>query len=282
MIKVKRDWWKDFFNHIYLITDARSVGDNRLTCREVDLLEKTLHLSKTDRILDLFGGQGRHSIELTKRGYRDLSVLDYSDYLIMLGKRLARKLNLRIDFYQGDARSTGLKSSDYSVIIVMANSFGYFADEKENLKVLKEINRLLKTKGRLLLDLANSEHVKSNLKPISWHRIGDDVDVFRKRDINKNLIKTREIAISKKKGLLRDGCYCERLYSKARITQLLKKAGFKNIKIKDNLTLHKKGQDYGLLTSRMIVTAAKGVSFSPSITCLQSTLKSRRASFRFL
>ena len=97
MIKVKKDWRKDFFNHIYLITDARSVCDVELTCREIDLLEKTLNLKKTDRILDLFGGQGRHSIELAKRGYRNLSVLDYSNYLINLGKRLARKMKQKIN-----------------------------------------------------------------------------------------------------------------------------------------------------------------------------------------
>ena len=259
MIKVKKDWWKNFFNQIYLITDARSVDNATLTYREVDLLEKTLNLNKKDRILDLFGGQGRHSIELGKRGYRDLTVLDYSNYLINLGRRLAKKENLKVNFHQADARSTRLKSSNYSVIIVMANSFGYFADEGDNLKVLKEINRLLKTSGRLLIDLANPEYVKNNLKPLSWHRIGD-VLVLREREIRNNLVKAREIVISRNKGLLRDECYCERLYSKERIHQLLKKKGFKNIKIKNNLSLHKERQDYGFLTSRMIVTAVKSKS----------------------
>jgi len=257
MIKVKKYWWKDFFNRIYLITDARSIGDAKLTSREVDLLEKNLNLNKDDRILDLFGGQGRHSIELAKRGYRDLTVLDYSNYLINRGKRLSRKANLKINFYQGDARSTTLMSNVFSAIIVMANSFGYFPEERENLRVLREINRMLKFKGKLLLDLANPVYVKNNLKPMSWHRIGNDVDIFRKREIKNNLVKTQEVVISKRKGLLRDDCYCERLYSKTRITQLLKKTGFRNIKIKNSLSLHKKRQDYGFLTSRMIVTATK-------------------------
>lgn len=257
MIRVKKDWWKELFNSIYLITDARSVCDTKLTCREVDLLEKTLSLNITDRILDLFGGQGRHSIELAKRGYRNLTVLDYSNYLLNIGKRLAKKTNLNINFHQGDARSTGLTKGNYSVIFVMANSFGYFADEKENLKVLTETARLLEPKGKLLLDLTNPVYVKNNLKPISWHKIGNDIDVLRNRKIEKNLVKTREIVISKRKGLLRNECYCERLYSKIRIYQLLKKAGFKNIKTKNNLSLHKKRQDYGFLTSRMIVSAVK-------------------------
>ena len=257
MIRVKKDWWKHFFNHIYLITDARSVCNAELTSQEVDLLEKALNLNKKDSILDLFGGQGRHSIELAKRGYRDLTVFDYSNYLINLGRRLARKKNLKINFYQGDARSTNLENNNYKAVIVMANSFGYFLKEIENLKVLKEINRLLKVKGRLLLDLVNPAYVKDNLNPASWHRIGNNVDVFRKREIKNNLVKTREIVISKKKGVLRDECYCQRLYDRAKITGMLKKAGFKNINTRGNLSLRKEKQDYGFLTSRMIVTAIK-------------------------
>jgi len=256
MIRVEKDWWKNFFNNIYLITDARSVCDTKLTSREVNLLERTLNLNKTERILDLFGGQGRHSIELARRGYRDLTVLDYSNYLINQGKRLTKKAKLKIKFYQGDACSTGLKGCDYSVIIVMANSFGYFADERQNLKVLKEANRLLRDKGRLFLDLADPAYIKNNLKPISQYRIGD-IFVLRKREISGNLIKAREVVISDKRGLLRDGCYCQRLYSKAKISGLLKQVEFKNINIRTKLSLHKQKQDYGLLTSRMIITAAK-------------------------
>ncbi|MFH1578469.1 MAG: class I SAM-dependent methyltransferase [Candidatus Omnitrophota bacterium] len=257
MIKVKKDWWKNFFNHIYLITDARSVCDHKLTCRETDLVEKALKLNKSDRILDLFGGQGRHLIELGKRGYQDLSVLDYSDYLIKLGKKIAKKSALKINFHRGDSRTTGLTSNNYSVILIMANSFGYFPEEKENLRVLKETNRLLIANGRLLLDLTNPAYVKNKLKPLSWHGIGNDIDVVRKREIEKGLVRTQEVVISKKNGLIRNGCYCERLYSKPRIFRLLRESGFKNIKIKSGLSLHKKKQDYGFLTSRMIVTAVK-------------------------
>jgi len=257
MIRVKRDWWKKFFNHIYLITDARSVCDAELTSRETDLLERIIGLRKNDRILDLFGGQGRHTIELAKRGYQDLSVLDHSNYLINLGKRSAKRENVNINFYRGDARSTGLANNNYSVIAIMANSFGYFSNAKDNLRVLQETNRLLKPKGRLLLDLANPVYVKNNLKPIPCHKISNNFIVFRKREIKDDRVRTREIVISKNKGLLRNECYCECLYSRTKISQLLKRAGFKNIKIKNNLSLHKGKQDYGFLTSRMIVVATK-------------------------
>jgi len=252
-----RDWWKKFFNEIYLITDSRSVCDDDLTRRETGLLEKILKLDKNDRILDLCGGHGRHSLELTKRGYSDLTVLDFSDYLIKLGKRLAKEARCKVRFVRRDARFSGLKTGDYSAIFIMANSFGYFPDEKENSRILKETHRLLKKGGRLLLDMVDPSHVRNNLKPVSWHEANSDVLVCRQRQLEGDLIKAREIVLSKKKGLLRDGFYCERIYNKDKIARLLKRAGFSAVSVKKGVVLHKQKRDYGFLTSRMFVTAVK-------------------------
>ena len=41
-MKVDSDWWKTLFDETYLITDARSVCDEKLTCREVDFVEYIL------------------------------------------------------------------------------------------------------------------------------------------------------------------------------------------------------------------------------------------------
>lgn len=256
-MRIKKEWWKDFFNQIYLITDARSVCNTTLTRKETDLLEKILDLGKNDRILDLCGGQGRHSLELARRGYRDLTVLDFSDYLIRLGRRRAKEEGLDIKFLRGDARFSGLKNNDYSVVFIMANSFGYFPDERENLRILKEMHRLLKRGGKLLLDLTDPDYVRSNLKPLSWHEATKDVIVCRKRELKGDIIKVREIVLSKKRGLLRDGFYCERIYDKDKITHFLKNTGFRNVLVKKNISVHKNRKDYDLMTSRMIVTAEK-------------------------
>ena len=256
-MRVKENWWKDFFNDIYLITDARSVCNSALTCKEVRLLEKFLNLDKNDRILDFCGGQGRHSLELARCGYRDLTVLDSSDYLIKLGRKTAKDAGWDIRFICADGRFSKLKRNDYSVIFLMANSFGYFLDEKENIRILKEIYRLLKNKGRLLLDLTDFDYIKNNLKPLSWHEANKDVVVCRQRQLRGNIIKAREVVISKKRGLLRDRHYCERLYSQNKINRFLQDVGFKNVTAKKALSLQNNKQDYGFLTSRVIVTAAK-------------------------
>jgi len=252
-----KEWWKYFFDELYLITDSRSVCNPALTLKEVNLLEKVLGLNRNDKILDLCGGQGRHSLELAKRGYRNLTVLDFSSYLVKLGKKLAKEQDLDIKFVRRDARFSGLKNDAYSAVFIMANSFGYFPDEKENLRILKEAHRLLKKNGKLLLDLTDADHAKNNLTPLSWHEANEDIIICRERKLKGNIIKAREIVVSKKKGVLRDGFYCERLYNKNKIAGLLKSTGFKNLSLKNNLSLHKNKKDYGLMTSRMLVTATK-------------------------
>jgi len=257
MINVKKNWWKDYFNDLYLLTDARSVCDAQLTRKEVNMVEELLHPGKDDNIIDLFGGQGRHSLELAKRGYRNLTVLDYSPFLVNMGKEEAKKENAKIKFYRRDARVTKLKSAKYKNALVMANSFGYFEDEKDNVAVLKEAKRILKTGGKLLLDLTDADYLKERLRDNSQHQAKDGIYVYRSRELNNDIIKAREVVVSAGRGVLRDGTYCEHLYSEEKIKKLLTDLGFKDVHVYKGLSLHKDKTDYGFLTSRMMVVAEK-------------------------
>ena len=257
MLKVDPDWWKRLFDETYLITDARSVCDEELTCREVDFLEKELMPDKSWPILDLCGGQGRHSLELSRRGFLDVTVLDYSEFLINLGTRRAKEEGLNTVFVRRDARNTDLPDQSFMVIIVMASSFGYFIDEKDNKKMLCEVFRLLLPGGLLLLDLPNRNFVLENFTPQSWHEADEEIVVCRQRRLEKETIYGREIVISKKGGLIRDENYCTRLYSEDRIAKMLRSVEFSSVSIKKNFTSHKKNGDYGCMTNRMIVIAKK-------------------------
>ena len=251
------DWWKRLFDETYLVTDARSVCDEALTAREVDFLESTLKLEKTGPILDLCGGHGRHSLELSRRGYAEVSVVDYSEFLIDLGKRRSQREGLDIRFIRCDARDTKLPSGRFKVIIVMAGSFGYFIDEDENRKILREAFRLLRPGGRLLLDLPNREYILKHFAARTWHEADEDTVVCRQRKLQDDIIHSREMVITKSKGLIRDEDYCIRLYTRKAITDMLTVVGFGDIRIQMDFSPHDKNGDYGCMTNRMTVIAAK-------------------------
>ena len=258
-VQVDIDWWKDLFDEVYLITDARSVCDDELTCREVDFLQETLLSDKSSPVLDLCGGQGRHSLELSRRGFERVTVLDYSEYLIELGRKRAEEEGLNTVFIPCDARDTSLPGEIFKFIIVMASSFGYFENEDENHKILVEAFRLLMPGGSLLLDLSNREYVLKNFKPASEHRVNDDITVKRERKLGDDIIYSREMVISAKEGCIRDQAYLTRLYNPEKISEMTHSAGFSSVTCeKDFMNRAEKG-DYGTMTNRMVVTATKGI-----------------------
>jgi len=257
VVKIDPDWWKTLFDETYLTTDARSVCDEKLTSREVDFLEEVLKPGKSWPVLDLCGGQGRHSLELSRRGFQDVTVLDYSDTLIGIGRQKAKEEGLNTRFVQDDARATGLPSQRFRVIIVMASSLGYFADESQDNKILCEAFRLLMQQGKLFLDLPDREYVLRDFVPQSWHEANDEIVVCRQRRLDDDVIYSREMVISKMKGLIRDATYCTRLYSPEKITTMLKAAGFHSVTFQKDFVSNERQGEYGLMTNRMIAIAEK-------------------------
>src|SRR5262245_58314155 len=157
MIRVESDWWKTLFDEVYLVTDAPFVCNPALTKREVDVIESVLRLHPATRILDLCGGQGRHTLELARRGYQHLTVLDYSDFLLARGRWEAAAAGLSVTFCQGDARTTSFSTASFDTVLLMANSSNQFIDATDDRQVLAEVARLLTAGGCFLLDLIDRD-----------------------------------------------------------------------------------------------------------------------------
>jgi len=257
MVNVDPDWWKRIFDETYLITDARSVCNEGLTCKEVDFLEDVLALDKAWPILDMCGGQGRHSLELSRRGFHDVTVLDYSGFLIDQGKRKAEEEGLNTVFVKNDARDTDLPDQRFRAVLIMASSFGYFSDEKEDEKILYEAFRLLVPGGVLFLDLPNRDFVLENFNSQSWHEADREIVVCRQRRLDGEIVYSREMVISKKEGLIRDEGYHTRLYSGDKISGMLRAVGFSSMSVSKDFVSHGEEGDYGCMTNRMIVIAEK-------------------------
>jgi D-alanine-D-alanine ligase len=259
MIHVAPDWWQTLFDDVYLITDAPFVDNPALTQREAEVAARLLQLQPSDRILDLCGGQGRHSIALARHGYPHTVVLDYSSFLLHQGRQTAAEANLHVMFCRGDARTLPLPDGCVDVVLLMANSFGYLANATEDQQILSEIARILMPGGRFLLDLTDYEHVRQHFRPESWHEATDDIVVCWQREWNGDVIRVREMVLSKTAGLLRDRTYAERLYQPHQLRDLLQIAGLINYQSHPNAFIHDPdaNTDYGLATHRMLITVTK-------------------------
>jgi D-alanine-D-alanine ligase len=256
-IVVDPDWWKTLFDEVYLITDARSVCDNVLTCREVDFICELLPLRFDHKILDLCGGHGRHTFELYKRGFTNCTLLDYSKELIDLAEANAEKNDYSVAFIQCDARSIDLPDGFFDHVIIMGNSLGYIQSPDADLKIIKEANRILRPGGWLLVEVADGSIVRKSFNPNSWHEIGEKIVVCRHRELRGKMISARELVIDKQKGLIRDKTYAIRLYDSDNLNVLIQQGGFGNVKIYTNFSPHLSNGDYGFMNNRMIGIARK-------------------------
>ncbi|MBI5345752.1 MAG: methyltransferase domain-containing protein [Chlamydiae bacterium] len=252
------EWWKSLFNSIYLKTDGDVIENDENTKNEVDLIIKTTKIEPSDRILDLCCGQGRHCIELSRRGFFKVFGIDKSRYLIRLAKKRASLLNLHINFSEGDARRIKILEDSVDTVILMGNSFGYFEKEEDDIAVIESIKRILKSEGNLVLDIVDGSWMQQNFEPRSWEWIDQKHLVCRERSLSSDNSKivSREVVIHEEKGIIADRFYAERLYSADAIMQLLNKCGYSHIERHSNFEpVSSRNQDLGMMKNRLFITA---------------------------
>lgn len=263
------EWWKELFDSLYLRTDGDVVENEANTVAEIDALIENTGIKPADRILDLCCGQGRHCLELARRGFKHITGIDRSRYLIRLARKRARKLGYDIAFREGDARKLRLPDDSLDCVIIMGNSFGYFDVEEADARVLLEIRDVLRSGGTLALDLTDGDWMREHFEPRSWEWIDQNYFVCRERSLaadGQRLI-SREVVVHAERGVIADQFYAERLYSRERILSLLRQVGFENTRFHDNLRAESdRNQDLGMMGNRIFISthAPRKVTVQPT------------------
>jgi D-alanine-D-alanine ligase len=256
--KVSPNWWAQIFDSLYLKTDGDLVDDPLITKIEVDILLDILKPSIDDKILDLCCGHGRHSLELARRGFKYVEGLDRSHYLIQKAKNQAKKEGLNVKFREGNALKLPYSPDSFNLVLILGNSFGYFESLKDDLKVLKEVFKVLKPWGRIFIDVADGEYLKTHFQPRSWEWIDKKHFVCRERSLSSDgeRLICREIITHVEKGVIADRFYAERLYTREALKELLQTAGFSDITFHKEFVSHShRNQDLGMMERRIFVSA---------------------------
>jgi SAM-dependent methyltransferase len=167
MDKSKEQWWRDWFNDIYM--DVYAHRDDSSAENEVYTTFNQLSLTKNSTILDLCCGNGRHCRAITKEGYVKIIGIDYSFPLL----QHAVSKSPAISYIRGDMRLFPLDMKSIDAVVSFFTSFGYFKTNIENLTVLQEISRVLKSSGVFMLDYLNPSQVRKNFEPMTEKKHGD-------------------------------------------------------------------------------------------------------------
>ncbi len=219
------DWWRSWFGPAYL-----SLYDDYLAERtpiEVDQLEARLELRPPARILDLACGQGRHGIELSRRGY-DVTGVDLSTYLLDVAAARARAARVSLQLVHGDMREPPLRGVRFDIALSLFTSFGYFADEADDRKVLRSAAGMLVPGGRLLLEVLNGQREREQFEPRQWFSVGKTA-VMEERQLDRSGRRlTVQRTVSTPNARATD-VHAIRIYSGSEVEEALREAGFARV-----------------------------------------------------
>jgi 2-polyprenyl-3-methyl-5-hydroxy-6-metoxy-1,4-benzoquinol methylase len=199
---------------------------------ECDFIEKEIHFDKSLRILDVGCGTGRHSIELSKRGYQ-VTGIDLSESQLVRAREKASEQNLSIDFLRHDARNLPFRAEFDAAIMLCEGGFSLMETDEMNFEILKNVTRSLIDKGKFVFTTLNGlfplhhsvEAFCAQAKQEGGATCGNntfDLMTFRDRNITEF-----EDDHGNKKTL---SCN-ERYYVPSEITWLLKTLGYTRIDI---------------------------------------------------
>jgi SAM-dependent methyltransferase len=160
--EIPQDWYQTAFDGA-----TADMAWTERTESEVDRALKMLKPEGGERILDLACGSGRHSLELTRRGFSVVGA-DISAELIEIAKRDAQEQGLEATFMEADLRELDFDDEFDIVLNLNDGAVGYFETDEENHRTFETIARALRSSGRNLVQLPNVLYAKEHLPQRSW------------------------------------------------------------------------------------------------------------------
>lgn len=151
----KQEWFKEWFDTKYYHILYQDRNDDEAQLFMLNLLS-FLQLKKNSKILDLPCGRGRHAVFLNSLGFNVIGA-DLSENSI---KYASQFTNDTLRFEVQDMRNKFVTKFD--AIFNLFTSFGYFDDDKTNIKVLQNLKDGLKNSGLLVIDFMNVNYVKQH------------------------------------------------------------------------------------------------------------------------
>lgn len=148
-------WYQEWFGEEYL--ELYSHRDENEARQQVAFFREQCG-SVSGPLLDLACGSGRHIKELTDLGYRAVGC-DLSFTLLLTGIRDYGPMPVA----RADMRQFPFCDGVFGGLVNFFTSFGYFEGEEENMRVVREMARVLEPGAPFLFDYLNLHRELDNL-----------------------------------------------------------------------------------------------------------------------
>jgi SAM-dependent methyltransferase len=214
-------WYEESFGEDYLLEYKHR--DMQGAAVEVGKMIVWLKLPSQSHVLDLCCGMGRHTLALAEAGFRVTGV-DLSPVLL----REARAYDIKniIRWIESDMRSLPCEEmfkEGFDAVVNLFTSFGYFEEDEEQLKVLKQIRQVLKPGGRFIIDYMNASYTVNHLVPLSERKVEENT-ILETRQIQDGFV-SKEIIVQGPDEPTRRYSERVKLYNLDKLTDLLFDAG---------------------------------------------------------
>ena len=167
-------WFKEWFNttyyhQLYFKRDDKEAADF------IDKLITHLKPAPGSLMLDVACGKGRHSIQLSGKGF-DVTGIDLSEDSIL---DALKNENEQLHFFQHDMRLPfWINYFDYAFNFF--TSFGYFKTQREHDNAIRTIAQSIKPNGILVIDYLNVHYAEPLIftEKVAKFTLGDFTDMF--------------------------------------------------------------------------------------------------------
>lgn len=244
------DWFEDeeFWRELYpyMFTPERFAAAAGQVAELLALTE-----SQPRTVLDLCCGPGRHAVEFARAGLAVTGV-DRSPFLLERARERASSAGASVEWVMEDVRRFR-RPGAFDLACSIFTSFGYFPDEEDDLRVLRNVHESLRDGGAFVMELIGKERLARTWKDSLCMDFENGAVIVARPRLRDGWCRVDNQWTLVKDGRARTFHFEHSLYSGREIKDRLLSCGFAQVQIYGDL----KGSPYGLDAARLVAVARK-------------------------
>jgi SAM-dependent methyltransferase len=146
-----------------------------------------------------------------------------------------------------------VRPGSFDLACSLFTSFGYFEDELDDLRVLRNIYQSLKENGVLIMEMLGKERLAHVWKDTMCNELADGSSIFQRPQIRDDWTRIRSEWTLVKNGHSRSFTFEHTIYSGRELKDRLLNCGFKQVELFGD----QQGSPFGLDAQRLVAVAYK-------------------------
>lgn len=240
-------FWQDFYP--YMFSEERFSAAPEEVSRIMALTQST-----GGSLLDLCCGPGRHAVEFARRGFR-VTAVDRSPFLLDRARKHGADAGVAIEWILEDMRRF-YRPESFDVVCNLFTSFGYFQDEQDDLRVLRNIHQSLKENGVLVMELLGKERLARIWQNSICTDLADGSMLVQRNRLLQDWSRISSEWTLIKEGKAQTFVFEHTVYSGRELKDRLLSSGFQEVQLFGSL----QGSAYDLDALRLVAVARKSRS----------------------